>query len=221
MAEPYRAAVYYAPGRDDPLWRRGCTWLGRDPESGEALAQPAIPGLPTLTSDPRRYGLHATLKPPMRLKVSLDALAADAAALAARTRRFTLPAFQVAELGSFIALVLSAPCPALAALADECVTRLEPHRLAETPAQQAARGAGRSAAQRELIARWGYPYVLAEWQFHITLSNGFAGNDLAAAARDYFADVLALPRQVETLALFVQPAPDAPFRLDRRLALAP
>ncbi len=220
MPEPYRAAVYYAPERHDPLWRRGCTWLGRDPESGEALAPPLL-ALAALTSDPRRYGLHATLKPPMRLTGSVDALAADVAALASLTRRFTLPPLQVAQLGSFIALVLSAPCPALSALADACVTRLDPHRLAETPAQQAARGAGRSDAQRELIARWGYPYVLAEWQFHVTLSNGFEHNELGGAARDYFADVLALPRQVESLALFVQPAPDAPFRLDRRLALAP
>jgi len=218
LPEPYRAAVYYAPERDDPLWQRGCTWLGRDPESGEALAPP-LPGLAALTSDPRRYGLHATLKPPMRLTGSLDALAADAAALAAQTRRFTLPALQVAQLGTFIALVLSALCPALSALADACVTRLDPHRLPETPAQQAARAAGRSAAQRQLIARWGYPYVLAEWQFHVTLSNGIPNNHLAPAARDHFADVLALPRQVESLALFVQPAPDAPFRLERRVAL--
>lgn len=221
MAEPYRAAVYYAPEGRDPLWRRGCAWLGRDPESGEALAQPEIAGLAARTSDPRRYGLHATLKPPMQLRSGYAALLEDAAVLAAGTRRFALPPLRVAELGRFIALVTDRASPELAALADACVTRLDAHRVAEIPAQQAKRGEGRSEAQRQMIARWGYPYVLDEWRFHITLSNGFEGNDLAAAAAAYFADVLALPRAVESLAVFVQPAPEAPFELARRLPLAP
>jgi hypothetical protein len=220
LAEPYRAAVYYAPERDDPLWRRGCAWLGRDPESGEALVQPELAGLAEQTSDPRRYGFHATLKPPMRLTGSFAALLEDAATLAAEMRRFALPALRVAQLGRFIALVLP-PCPPLRALADACVTRLDSHRAPETPAEQEKRAEGRSAPQREMIARWGYPYVLNEWQFHMTLSNGLGKNELAPAAAAYFGTALSIPRRVESLAIFAQAAPDAPFQLVRRLPLAP
>ena len=63
----FRVAVYYAPELDDPLWAAGNRWLGRDPETGATLARPVGTDIPNLTDEPAAYGLHATLKPPMRL----------------------------------------------------------------------------------------------------------------------------------------------------------
>ena len=37
---PYRLALYWAPAFDDPLHARGSAWLGRDAETGAAVAQP-------------------------------------------------------------------------------------------------------------------------------------------------------------------------------------
>ena len=74
---PYRVAVYYAPAADDPLWARGCTWLGRDPETGVELPQPDIDGIAAQVTEPRRYGFHATLKPPMQLTGTLDQFLRD------------------------------------------------------------------------------------------------------------------------------------------------
>ena len=63
----FRVAVYYAPEPDDPLWAAGNRWLGRDPDTGATLQRPDAIDIPNLTDEPAGYGLHATLKPPMRL----------------------------------------------------------------------------------------------------------------------------------------------------------
>ena len=66
-----RYAVYFAPEGGSALWRFGCAWLGWDAETGAECAMPDPPGLPApreaLTRAPRRYGFHATLKPPVLL----------------------------------------------------------------------------------------------------------------------------------------------------------
>ena len=97
-----RVALYWAPAVDDPLHRLGSAWLGRDAETGASIAQPSIPGLdlPALTADPRRYGLHATLKPPFHLTGSYAALRADAAALAAAVGGLLADPARRAELGA-------------------------------------------------------------------------------------------------------------------------
>src|SRR3546814_12026459 len=39
-----RYAIYYALPAESALWQRAQAWLGRDCESGEMLAQPALDG---------------------------------------------------------------------------------------------------------------------------------------------------------------------------------
>ncbi len=67
-----RYAVYFAPDPASPLTRFGASWLGYDVASGAPVAQPAVAGiaaerLRAITAEPRRYGFHATLKPPFAL----------------------------------------------------------------------------------------------------------------------------------------------------------
>jgi Protein of unknown function (DUF1045) len=213
LPEPYRVAVYYAPAAEDPLWARGCTWLGRDPATGAALPQPDVEGIAAQTTDPRRYGFHATLKPPMRLAGKLDDFLADTESLAQRMQAFTLPRLAVQKIGHFIALCPTVPSPALQALADACVTEFDAHRLAEDAAVMAKRAAGRSARQLAYLERWGYPHVLEEWRFHMTLSNSSDNDFLLPIAEKFFADALALERRVENLTVFIEPAPNTPFQI--------
>jgi len=221
LPEPYRVALYYAPEPNDPLWQRGCAWLGRDPESGVPLPQPDISGIATHTADPRRYGFHATLKPPMHLTRTLDHFLADVELLAARTKVFVLPPLAVKLLGKFIALCPAAPSPELHNLADACVMELDAHRLPEDEAARAKRAAGRTDSQRRNLERWGYPLVLEDWLFHMTLSNSIEHNPLTSEAEQFFADVLPLPRNVESLSVFAEPDPGAPFQLLKRFKLRP
>jgi putative phosphonate metabolism protein len=222
---PHRLALYWAPAEDDPLHARGSAWLGRDAATGVALPQPAVDGidLAQVTADPRGYGLHATLKPPFRLRHGYAAARAEAAALAARTAPFDLPPLAVHDLDGFLALRETAPCPALHAFADACVTALDDHRTPPDEAEIARRRPERmTAPQRAHLDRWGYPYVFEEWRFHVTLTRRLAPDEKAAlmpAVTAFLGDAPALPRRVAALGLFVQPSPGAPFSIVDRLAL--
>ncbi len=222
---PHRVALYWAPELSDGLHTLGSQWLGRDAQSGAALAQPTLPGLDiaAITADPRGYGLHATLKPPFRFATRYDAVRADATALAARSTPFDLPPLSVQDLHGFLALREVAPCPALHEFADACVEALDAHRAPATPEEIARRRPERlTPAQQNMLARWGYQYVFAEWQFHVTLTRRLTPEEKSAvqpAVTAFLGDAPARPRRVTELCLFVQPAPGAPFTIAERLPL--
>jgi hypothetical protein len=221
LAEPYRAAIYYVPAVSDPLWQAGCAWLGRDPETGVEMPRPAVPELAKLSADPGRYGFHATLKAPMQLRYGFSAFLEGVSEFASRQLAFALPPLVVRNIHGFLALCLGQDCQPMRELAAACVTELDGHRLVEAAEKQTARAAGRPARQREYIFRWGYPLVLEEFRFHMTLTDKLADNPLLPAAEQYFALVAALPRQVNGLAVFVEDRKGAPFRLARRLRFGP
>ncbi len=219
-----RVAVYWAPELDDPLHAAGSAWLGRDAETAARLPQPAIPGLAEITSDPRGYGLHATLKPPFRLATSYPAFIAEAARWAAGIAPFTLPPLSVRDLKGFLALRETSPCSAMHALADSAVCALDHHRAPPTEEELARRRkAGLSAAHEALLERWGYPYVLGEWQFHVTLTHRLPAGEAARIrplAEAHFAGLVEQPRVVGTVCVFTQAAPGQPFLIAERLSLS-
>ncbi len=126
-----RVAVYYAPLPDDPLFALSTAWLGRDPANREPVPQPDMQGLMEVTAEPRLYGFHATLKPPMRLRSGHGlgrAGRAPLAELAAGIASFELPPMAVADVHGFLALRETEPSPRLQALADLCVAGLDGFR---------------------------------------------------------------------------------------------
>ena len=222
-----RVALYYAPRPDDPLHRAGAAWLGRDPESGASVAQPAIPGLDPgflhqATTAARHYGLHATLTPPRRLATGWEEFAAAAEALAGRTRAFPLPPLRLEELSGFLALT-APPCPPLDALAEACLRATDVHCRRPDAAELARRrAAGLDPEQDRLLQRWGYPHVLSRWRFHITLTGRLDAPTMSrvrdAAAR-HFADALATPRAVAEICIATEAAPATPMLVAERLPL--
>lgn len=220
-----RVALYWAPRLEDPLHRLGSAWLGRDTETGATVAQPTLPGLDIaeITADARGYGLHATLKPPFRLRTSWAAMRADAMALAARTRPFALPPLKLADHHGFLALLESEKCEALQDFCDTCVTGLDAHREPPTDAEIARRNPARmTERQRELLHLWGYHYVLDQWWFHVTLTRRLTAEERAVvwpALEAHLGGVPAQPRRVTELCLFTQAGPGAPFLLAERLPL--
>lgn len=226
-----RYAIYFAPAHASPLWQVGCAWLGRDAVSGEPVAQPRVPGFPServraVTAAPRLYGLHATLKPPFQLAVgqSVDALRNCIRQFALARTAFSLPPLQVASLSGFLALRPTTDSHELQTLAHDCVVTFEPFR--RPPARDELvrrRAAGLSARQEELLLRYGYPYVLDEFRFHITLTERL---DAADAARlqpwlvQHFFTVLEATEQVADVCLFMQERPDAAFRILERCPLS-
>lgn len=222
-----RYGLYYAPEPDDPLWRAGTTWLGRDPETGAALAQPDLPDLAAITAEPRLYGFHATLKPPMALRPGFgweDVLAATEA-LAAAIPPFALPPLAVTDLSGFLALCEVTPSAALQAAADAAIAHLDPLRAPPTEAELARRRrhGALPPAEEANLQRWGYMYAFATWRFHMTLTRRLTPAEkplYRVAAEAFFAEALGHPREVGALSLYVQPEAGAPFALVRRVALS-
>lgn len=220
-----RVAIYYAPLPDDPLTALATAWLGRDPVTGAPAAQPPVAGIAEVTADPRRYGFHATLKPPMRLAEgrSWRELMTAVRAVAARIPPFDLPRLSVQDLWGFLALRETTPCPPLQALADACVAELDDFRAPPSDAELARRHAtGLSAGQAAMLQRWGYPYVFGSWFFHMTLTRRLSEAEKAVfmpAAEAWFAPALAVPRRVVDLAIFTQAGADAAFNIAERVRL--
>ena len=76
------------------------------------------------------------------------------------------------------------------------------------------------ARQRALLDRWGYPFVMEEFRFHLTLTDRLADPDpVAAALETHFAPVLPRPFVIDDLCLFGED-PSGHFHLLHRYALS-
>lgn len=219
----FRVALYWAPEVADPLHAAGSRWLGRDAETGAALAQPAMPGIAEITADARMYGLHATLKPPFRPGAPYAEVVRAAEELASRLAPFDLPPLAVRDLDGFLALRETAPCPALRALSDAGVEALDHLRLPPDAAELARRRKAQlSAEQEDNLRRWGYPHVFGAWRFHVTLTRRLADSErpaVAEAAERAVGAAAGRARRVSHICLFTQPSPGAPFLIAERLRL--
>lgn len=226
-----RFALYLAPGAESALWRFGSAVIGYDAETGEDVAPPDMAGFDealwrAVTQEPRRYGFHGTLKAPFRLAAGVGeaTLMGAVAELARAHRPFELPPLEVSLIGPFIALTAQAATPALDDLAACAVRDLDGLR-APLSAEERARRKPRSLTkrQRELLDTYGYPYVLEEFRFHMTLTGPLrdgeqerAFNALAAA---FMANGAHTPAEIGDVALFVQDEAKARFRLMARFPL--
>jgi putative phosphonate metabolism protein len=228
MDEMKRYAVYYAP-RLGPLAERAAGWLGRDVASGRVRPRPDVPGLPLpaeeLTRDPARYGFHGTLRAPFRLADGHSAgdLAATVAGLAAGRPPVVCEGLRLEVLQGFVALLPLGCEAALLDLAAAVVEGTDPFRAPPTEAEILRRRPDTlSPRQRELLRLWGYPYVMDELRFHLTLT-GQLPEDRAAAVEAalaaHFGPVLPRPFVIEDLCLFGEDA-EGRFHLLDRYALS-
>lgn len=219
-----RYALYYAPERG-PFATAAVRWLGWDPATSSEVAQPDLGlNLAALTADPRKYGFHGTLKAPFRLAEGVDFEAASAAvaALAHSLAPVELPGLQFLDLEGFLALVPLGDTSALMDLAAQVVETLDPLRAPLTEAELARRRPDRlTPRQRDLLNRFGYPYVLEEFRFHLTLSGPLSQADHAALrplAEAHFAPHLPQPFRLSDLCLFGEDE-DGRFHLLHRYPL--
>jgi len=226
-----RYAIYYTPPRDSALGRLGIAWLGWDHYLGEPAALLETQRLTReqhmdVTASPRRYGFHATLKAPFRLAPgrSEGELCNALAEFCAGAAPVTLPGLFLGALGGFVALVPSQVPLALTDLAEACITRFDSFRLPPDPAELARRrAAGLTPAQDALLQRWGYPYVLEEWRFHMTLTDVLSNGSREQVMQELLPWVTAFasePLHIETLALFRQPNRETPFTVLRLFQLS-
>lgn len=224
----HRAALYYAPAPGSAWHAFGSGWLGRDAVSGQELPQPVLPDtdLRALTSEPRRYGFHATLKAPFRLAEGTTLEALKETLETFTQAHATLPLGPLAPqwMDGYVAL-LPAPeaRPAIARLAAQVVEAFEPFRAPLLETELARRNPDSlTMRQNALLAQYGYPYVLEEFRFHMTLSNSVDAHQadtLITAVAGQLETRRHAPPRLDAITLFVEPAPGAPFIAVRRYPL--
>jgi putative phosphonate metabolism protein len=228
MTEFHRYAIYWAPeagGFADLT----AAWLGWDAACGLRVPHPVLAGLPRtaaeLTDTPRKYGFHGTVKPPFRLAPGQTAagLQRAAADLCATLRPVTLAGLSLHSLGGFVALTPDGDQGPLASLAARVVEALDPFRAPPDDAEIARRKPERlTDRQRGHLARWGYPYVMEDFLFHLTLTGDLPAAEaaqVAAVLGPVLQPVLPRPFLVDSLCLFGQ-GDDGMFRLVHRYALS-
>jgi putative phosphonate metabolism protein len=224
MTDIPRYAIYYAAAADSELDRFGAHLLAYDAFRGEDLQFPdgiehTLPDWRELTQDPRKYGFHATLKAPMLLangKTEAELLVA-CESFAGQARPIPVISPVVNAIGDFIAIVPAQPSAELEKLAADCVTYFEGFRAPLTPQDRARRSPDRlPPRQRDYLDRWGYPYVMEEFRFHITLTGRLPADrreSVLAILRQRFSDLPIVILAVDRIALFRQDNSTSRFRI--------
>jgi putative phosphonate metabolism protein len=223
-----RYAIYWAP-RPGAFAETAAAWLGWDAASACARPHPAWPGLPRpvaeLTDTPRKYGFHGTIKPPFRLAAGTraDDLHEAAGQLCGALAPVALPGLALHRIGGFVALTPQGDERPLADLAAAIVAGLDRFRAPPDQAEIARRRPERlTPRQRIYLERWGYPYVMEEFRFHLTLTGDLEADearDVAAVLGPRFAPLLPAPFVLDSLCLFGQ-ATGGMFRILHRYELS-
>ena len=231
MTETTRYAIYFSPAPHAELERFGAHLLGYDAFSGTDLPFPdgveqVVPDWRELTQDPRKYGFHATLKAPLSLapgKTEAELVAA-CDAFAASQRQIPVIKPVVHALGDFIAVVPDGRSVELEGLAADCVSVFDSFRAPLTPRDRARRNPDRlTERQRDYLDRWGYPYVMEEFRFHMTLTGRLDSErrgPILEMLRARFAELALDTLEIDRIALFRQDDARARFRIIGEWTLA-
>jgi hypothetical protein len=220
-----RYAIYFAPAPESALWRFGSATIGYDATSGRD--NPTTPPVGyehavwgRLTEEPRRYGFHATLKAPFHLAIG----ASDAHLLSA-VRDFSarsvpqpLGELQVRCIGSFVALTVIGDATPINHFSADVMRAFEPYRAPLSKAERCRRlTVPLSKRQIAYLDRFGYPYVLEEFRFHLTLTGALppAMREPVrqALAEAYARSVPSAPSVLDALSVLKQDRPDGRFRI--------
>jgi putative phosphonate metabolism protein len=224
MTEYPRYAVYYAAERGSTLDRFGAQLLGYDAWSGERLPFPAdvakaTPDWEEMTGEPRKYGFHATLKAPFALATGRAEaeLAKACASFAAQPRALPVIKPAVDSISGFIAVLPAVPCDEIERLAADCLIAFDEFRAPLTEEDRGRRKPNRlTPRQREHLDRWGYPYVMEEYRFHMTLTgrlDEIRRAPVLQMLRERFAQVGIDDLTVDRIGLFRQNDAGGRFRI--------
>jgi hypothetical protein len=210
-----RFALYYAPQSDSLLSQAATAWLGRDQcKLNRTRISPAHldpQRFVELTKQPYHYGFHGTLKPPFRLSddSTEQQLTEELQVFCTQRYPFRLPAMEVAWIGSFLCLRPAEPSPEMHLLARELVIQFDRFRAPLSAGELAKRRAQwLTKKQDNLLLQYGYPYLMDEFRFHLTLTSFIDSTDerirVEKEARRHFSRQLLNDIRVEGIALFTE-----------------
>jgi putative phosphonate metabolism protein len=219
-----RYAIYYVAAPDSDLDRFGAQLLGYDAQSGADLPFPdgvmrIVPDWRDITRDPRKYGFHATLKAPITLASgkSEAELVAACATFAAAPRPIPIIRPVVDSISGFIAVVPAQRSAQLERFAADCVREFDGFRAPLTPEDRVRRNpSALTPRQRDHLDRWGYPSVMEDFRFHMTLTGRLDAarrEPVLAMLRERFAGLGLQALAIDRIAVCRQDEAGSRFRI--------
>ena len=216
-----RYAIYYIP--DLPLFQIGSDWLGWNSITGQETTLSADHR--RITDRPRKYGFHATVKPPFSLASNStqgdlqDAFQTFCATVSPETGG----TLKISRLGRFLAMTQDVQSNEVTELAASTVSHFDKFRAPLSDQDIAKRRQRRLTPQQDaLMLRWGYPYVMQEFKFHMTLTGPLAPNEIDAIEHDAntrFQEFIGQPLKIASLALLGEDSDSGRFHVVDKLSL--
>jgi len=216
-----RYAIYYIP--DLPLFQIGSDWLGWNSIIGQETTLSA--DYRRITDRPRKYGFHATVKPPFSLapRSTLGELQDAFHAFCASVSPATGGTLKISRLGRFLAMAQDVQSNEVTELVASTVSNFDKFRAPLSDQDIAKRRQRRLTPQQDaLMLRWGYPYVMQEFKFHMTLTGPLAPNEIDAIEHDAntrFREFLGQPLKIASLALLGEDSESGRFHVIEKLSL--
>ena len=214
-----RYAIYYAPEPGSPLDVFGRNWFDKNTNgNAQAIAKLNPKRLAELSENSRRYGFHGTLKPPFGLNPStrLESLLNAARIFATTMSPVEIPPLELAIIGKFIALTPTTQSAALEKLAAACVRAFESFRVPLSDEQLESYKLNKlTVHQEQMLEHWGYPYVMEEFRFHISVTDRIDDTrereEVMEALEHVAGPILGMPTTVREITVFSQSAMDQPM----------
>ncbi|MBP1883570.1 DUF1045 domain-containing protein [Sinorhizobium mexicanum] len=219
-----RYAICFTPPMGDPLSAVAASWLGRNVYSDEPTELPSIAGLTVSeiafhTAAPRRFGFHAMIMAPFCLNPAADEADLLKALMhfASAETPFEIARMEVARFSQCWGLVPQVPSQEMHLLAARVVQTFDRFRAPISEDEIERCDPDRlTAPQFSNLHRWGDPYVMDEYRFHMKLTgalNPETARRMEAPLRELFEPYLERPLAIGSLALFIEQDPGAPMRV--------
>lgn len=222
-----RYAVSYAP-RPGAFADRAAAWLGWDANLGRNAVQTHIPGLPVppveLTRGPRQQGFHGALRASFcpNDRVRMVEIDARLSTLAAASSKIVCDGLELKNFDGILALMPVGPTTVIDDLAADVVKATNDLRGDLSAADIASHRTDLlTPRQYGLLLRWGHPFVMEEFRFHMMLTDRLAPEIAAKVMRilsAYLEPTLPKPFVIEDICLFGE-GEDQRFHLIHRYAL--
>tara|TARA_E500000331_G_scaffold278919_1_gene271888 strand:- start:144 stop:824 length:681 start_codon:yes stop_codon:yes gene_type:complete len=203
-----RFAIYFIPDQIE-LANLGASWLGWDIITGKEVRQIELSDfdIKKFTEQPKKYGFHATIKAPFIMKGSKRSTELISAfdEFAEICSPVVLEGLEVKKLGDFLAFRPVGSEEKLNSLVANVVEHFDRFRAPLTQKEIVKRRRTKlTTIQEALMKKWGYPFVMSEFQFHITLTGPLCQNDADmaySAVRSLFGGIIKEPFKVNSLCL--------------------
>ncbi len=223
-----RFAIYYVPAPNSKLAEFSQVWFGsHNIEDTDVRIFGLDKNLVAhITDQPARYGLHATLKAPFYMAegFTLKQLLQQAKRFAGNRKAFSLGKLKQSWIGNTMILVPENNGHQVNQFASQCVLGFEDFRAPLSMKERTRRmeTGNLNLHQRLMLEELGYPYVLSEFKFHITLTHSLSEENkgiVLPKLSPVLDHVCEEPCLIDGIAIVGDPGQGKPFEVIKRFSL--